>query len=163
MILKNASDSCSFVSIHPKIRSTDGKTWATSTSAVTIFGTSAFGTSTICIPYSITWNGKRFIAIGGNTRGSGGTLAPRIAYSYDAITWYTAGITPTASQLFTASGFGLASSAWPTLGSVYVDNAVTLSSSSGLNTNNQLDVYSDTYFNNGYNNMAVTIKSTQIP
>ena len=69
---------------------------------------------------------------------------------------------PTGPQLFTAIN-SLATSAWPTLGSVYTDNALTISGTSGLNTNNQLDIYSDTYFNNGYNNMAVTIKSTQIP
>lgn len=52
---------------------------------------------------------------------------------------------------------------WPTLGSIYVDSALTTSGTSGLNMNNQLDIYSDTYFINGYNNMAVTVKATQIP
>jgi hypothetical protein len=61
------------------------------------------------------------------------------------------------------AGQGVASSAWPMLGSTYVDNAVTLSTKTGINTNNQLDIYSDTYFNNSYNNMAAIVKSTQIP
>ena len=107
----------------------------------------------------LTWNGKRFIA----ACGSAGNI---MQYSYNPTAignWYTAGVTPTMSQLFSTSINGLASSAWPTLGSVYVDNAVTTSSSSGLNTNNQLDIYSDTYFNNGYTNMALTVKATQIP
>jgi hypothetical protein len=26
-----------------------------------------------------------------------------------------------------------------------------------------LDIYSDTYFNNGYNNMAVTVKALEYP
>jgi len=30
-----------------------------------------------------------------------------------------------------------------------------------VNTNNQLDIYSDTYFNNGCNNFSATIKETQ--
>jgi hypothetical protein len=126
---------------------TGGVSWI----AVAILGSSSAN--------GLTWNGKRFIAaIGG---GSG-----IIQYSYNPTliaNWYTTGITPTAPQLFSTSINALASSAWPTLGSIYVNNALTLSSSSGLNTNNQLDIYSDTYFNNGYNNMAATIKATQIP
>jgi hypothetical protein len=46
---------------------------------------------------------------------------------------------------------------------IYLDNAVTISKNSGLNTTQQLDIYSDTYFNNGYNNMAMTVKSNTIP
>ena len=108
---------------------------------------------------SVTWNGKRFIAAFG-----GGTGIMQYSYNPTLLAnWYTGGITPTAAQLFTSSIRGLATSVWPTLGSVYVDNAVTTSSTSGLNTNNQLDVYSDTYFNNGFNNMALTVKATQIP
>ena len=130
--------------------SLDGITWT----VVAILGSSG---ST-----GLTWNGKRFIAAFGGSSGI-------IQYSYNPTAignWYTAGVTgvtPTASQLFTTSINGLASSDWPTLGSVYVDNALTTSSTSGLNTNNQLDIFSDTYFNNGYNNMAATIKATQIP
>jgi hypothetical protein len=110
-------------------------------------------------PYSIVWNGKRFI--GGGISSSLGA----IIYSVNPLsgTNWAAVTNPTAAQLFTTSVRGLATSAWPTLGSIYVDNALITSGSSGVNTNNQLDIYSDTYFNNGYNNMAVTVKSTQIP
>ena len=102
--------------------------------------------------YGITWTGKRFVGVGAASGPAGVT-----GYSYDGKTWYSS------TSPFTTSARGIATSAWPTLGSVYVDNTVTTSNTSGLNTNNQLDIYSDTYFNNGYNNMAVTIKSTQIP
>jgi hypothetical protein len=140
--------------------STDGKAWTSSASGVAIFGSGS--TSTTTIVSSITWNGKRFIAVGSSLIFGAAGYPSKIAYSYDANTWYATGITPTPLQLFSLSINGLASSAWPTLGSVYVDNAVTLSSKTGLNTNNELDIYSDTYFNNGYNNMATLIKSTQI-
>ena len=112
-------------------------------------------------PNCIAWNGKRFLA--------GFTSTVDIRYSTNTLG--TGGIVtltsplitnPTAAQLFTSvNSFG--TSGWPILGSVYVDSAVTISSNSGLNTNNQLDIYSDTYFNNGYNNMALTVKATQIP
>ena len=141
--------------------STNGTSWTSSASAVTIFG-SGSPSSAITIPYSITWNGKRFIAIGGNTGGSGATAAPKIAYSYDAQTWYPVSSIPNVtqpSQLFTTAAYGLASSAWPTLGSTYVDNTLTINQNAGLNTTKQLDVYSDTYFNNGYNNATITIES----
>jgi hypothetical protein len=114
-------------------------------------------------PYAFcsAWNGKRFLF---------GNNATTVDIKYitnpvGALTWPTSfpSITnPIATQLFSAiNSFG--TSDWPTLGSMYVDSALTTSGTSGLNTNNQLDIYSDTYFNNGYNNMAVTVKATQIP
>jgi hypothetical protein len=141
--------------------STDGKAWTTSSSATTIFNATAVSSVN-----SITWNGKRFIAAGGTNTRVGLTGACKMAYSYDAQTWYSVSsisnvVTP--SQLFTTSIYGLASSSWPTLGSIYVDNALTINSNSGLNTTKQMDVYSDTYFNNGYNNAAITIESNSIP
>ena len=111
-------------------------------------------------PQCVAWNGKKFLF--GNTS-SAGSIS--IAYTTTANTNFLGvptAVNPTGAQLFTLiNGFGV--SPWPTLGTVYVDNALTTSSTSGLNTNNQLDIFSDTYFNNGYNNMAVTVKSTQIP
>ena len=132
------------------VYSTDGKTWSASASGNTAFNNLQLN--------SLVWNGKRFIGIS--------IASTRIAYSYDAQTWYSVSSIPNVvqpAQLFTTDGYGLASSAWPTLGSVYVDNAVTISQNSGLNTTKQLDVYSDTYFNNGYNNAIFTIKSNSIP
>jgi len=127
--------------------STNGTTWAI------ISQSPAFA------PLAIVWNGKRFIGAGGTSSGSMvySTGNPTVGANWIAIA------NPTAAQLFTTSIRGLATAAWPTLGSIYVDNAVTISSTSGLNTSNQLDVYSDTYFNNGFNNMALTVKATQIP
>jgi hypothetical protein len=113
-------------------------------------------------PYAfcVAWNGKRFLF--------GNATTVDIKYITDPVnnvTWPTSltSITnPIASQLFSSvNSFG--TSDWPTLGSMYVDSALTTSGTSGLNTNNQLDIFSDTYFNNGYNNMAVTVKATQIP
>jgi hypothetical protein len=218
--------------------STDGKAWTSSANGVAIFGSGTAATTTTIVS-SITWNGKRFIAVGGSPILSTTGLS-KIAYSYDANTWYAIPLPPTptaifianvnntttlvvtsvssgqvligqyltsstflttqyisafvsgtyggagtytlsyaavgtstgitvtgqvqqAYQLFTTTIQGVASSAWPTLGSTYVDNAVTLSTKTGLNTNNELDIYSDTYFNNGYNNMAAIVKSIQIP
>jgi hypothetical protein len=103
--------------------------------------------------YNIVYNGKRFISC---------NITAGIQYNTIPSSAWTSVTNPTGGQLFSVIR-GLATSAWPTLGSVYIDNALTLSSTSGLNTNNQLDIYSDTYFNNGYNNMAATIKATQIP
>ena len=128
--------------------STDGITWT---------GVSMLGANTTSA--AVTFNGKRFIAVSGLSNIT-------LTYSYNPTllaNWYTSGITPTASQLFSSTINGLATSAWPTVGSAYIDQALTLSSSTGLNTNNQLDIYSDTYFNNGYNNFSTTIKATQIP
>jgi hypothetical protein len=103
--------------------------------------------------YNIVYNGKRFISC---------NITAGIQYTTIPTTAWTSITNPTGGQLFSVIR-GLATSDWPTLGSVYLDNAVTTSGLTGLNTNNQLDIYSDSYFNNGYNNMAVTIKSIQIP
>ena len=111
-------------------------------------------------PLCVAWNGKRFLF------GNATTIDIKYITNPVGVTWPTslASITnPTAAQLFTTSINAFGVSDWPILGSVYVDNALTTSSTSGLNTNNQLDIYSDTYFNNGYNNMSVTVKSIQIP
>jgi hypothetical protein len=107
----------------------------------------------ITAPQSLSWNGKRFLF---------GIQTVDIRYVTNPTAAPVSITNPTGAQLFT-SVFGFGTAVWPTLGSVYVDSALTTSSTSGLNTNNQLDIYSDTYFNNGYNNMAVTVKSTQIP
>jgi hypothetical protein len=122
-------------------------------------------TAPLTTPYSqcCAWNGKRFVF--GLFTSTGSVFDMRYITNPVGITWpssLTSIVNPTGAQLFTSvNSFGV--SAWPTLGSVYVDNALTTSGNSGLNTNNQLDIYSDTYFNNGYNNMAATIKSKQIP
>ena len=112
-------------------------------------------------PLCVAWNGKRFLF--GNI--ISGVVDIKYITNPVGVTWPTSltSITnPIASQLFSSvNSFG--TSDWPTLGSMYVDSALTTSGTSGLNTNNQLDIFSDTYFNNGYNNMAVTVKATQIP
>jgi hypothetical protein len=125
----------------------NGVSWTLSTgvngNADTIFTSSLLG---------ITWSGNRFVGVGASSVSTGVT-----GYSYDGATWYQS-VSP-----FTTYARAVDTNSWPTLGSVYTDNAITTSSTSGVNTNNQLDIFSDTYFNNGYNNMAVTIKATRIP
>ena len=119
-------------------------------------GTSWSGITTAATQ-CVAWNGKKFLL--------GSQTASDIKYATNPTvsTNFVSATNPTGAQLFTTSINAFGVSDWPTLGSVYVDNALTISGSSGLNTNNQLDIYSDTYFNNGYNNMSVTVKSTQIP
>ena len=145
--------------------STDGgQNWSPSTTGVAIFG-SGSSASSISAVNSITWTGKRFIAVGGANSSISVTGSSKIAYSNDGQNWYaipTAGVIQAAS-LFTSSIFNVSTNPSITLGSVNIDNAVTIGSSSGINTFNQLDIYSDTYFNNGYNNMTITVKSTQLP
>jgi hypothetical protein len=122
-------------------------------------------TASLTTPYSqcCAWNGNRFVF--GLFTSTGSVFDMRYITNPVGVTWptsLTSIVNPTGPQLFTSvNSFGV--SAWPTLGSIYVDNALTTSGTSGLNTNNQLDIYSDTYFNNGYNNMALTVKSTKIP
>jgi len=126
--------------------STNGSSWTLSTGAngnADLIFTSAL--------YGITWTGQRFVGVG--LAGSSGVTG----YSYDGKTWYAS------TSPFTSNGRGIGTTPSITMGSVYINNAVTTSSNFGVNTNNQLDIYSDKYFNNGYNNMAVTIKSTQLP
>ena len=119
-------------------------------------GTSWSGITTAATQ-CVAWNGKKFLL--------GSQTASDIKYATNPTvsTNFVSATNPTGAQLFTTSINAFGVSDWPTLGSVYVDNALTISGSSGLNTNNQLDIYSDTYFNNGYNNMSLTVKSTQIP
>jgi hypothetical protein len=125
--------------------STDGKIWTTTDSS--------FGNTRI---NSITWNGDKFVAVGGITNPC------KISYSYNGINWFTNGLT-SPSNLFKTSIYGVASNATQTIGSTYIDSAFTLNSSTGLNTHNELDVYSDKYFDNCCNNTSITIKSIQIP
>jgi hypothetical protein len=110
------------------------------------------------LSYNIIYTGKRFVSVGIPFS----TAAINYATNPTATANWRTISNPTATQLFTTIR-GIASATWPTLGSTYIDSALTSSSTSGLNTNNQIDLYSDTYFNNGYNNMSITIKSTQIP
>ena len=132
---------------------------ASNSSGIGYFYSTNSGTSWNSVSASATqcvaWNGKKFLL---------GLQSVDIKYATNptASANFISIANPTAVQLFTSvNAFGV--STWPTLGSIYVDNALTLSSNSGINTNNQLDIYSDTYFNNGYNNMALTVKSIQIP
>jgi hypothetical protein len=154
---------CICYGIYPISSSTSGTTYSnvfltsnqgsTSGNYYSINGGVTWNGPTGSQAYNIVYNGKRFIAC---------NITAGIQYNTIPSSAWTAATNPTGAQLFTTIR-GLATAAWPTIGSVSVDSALTLSSNSGLNTNNQLDIYSDTYFNNGYNNMALTVKSTQIP
>ena len=152
--------------IYPATSSAAGTTYGTilviggsNSSSIGYFYSTNSGTTwsgiTTTASQCVAWNGKEFLI------GTQSTFVIKYATNPTVSTNFTSITNPTALQLFTSvNSFGV--SAWPTLGSVYVDNAQTLSSTSGLNTNNQLDIYSDTYFNNGYNNASFTVKSTPL-
>jgi hypothetical protein len=124
--------------------STNGKAW---TSVDASFGTTPIN--------SITWNGKRFLAVGGGLVG-GVNRTSKMSYSNNGITWYSyVGPTP-ASQLFTSSLNGSATNPNTStmVGSVYVDSALTVN----VTNNYQLDL---TAFPS-VDNVAITVKSTPI-
>jgi hypothetical protein len=153
---------CICYGVYPIASSTSGTTYSsifltsnqgsTSGNYYSTDGGVTWNTPTGSQAYNIVFNGKRFIAC---------NITTGIQYNTIPSSAWATTINPTGAQLFTTIR-GLATSAWPTLGSTYIDNSLTLSSTSGLNTNNQFDIYSDTYFNNGYNNASFNIKSSPL-
>jgi hypothetical protein len=112
--------------------SPDGSTWTGRTT--TIFTTCGNG---------ICWTGTNWIAVGEGTN--------TVAFSTDGIVWTGNGTT-----LFTTSGNGIAGN--PRIGSVVVNSQITLNEYDVSGTN-KLDVVADSYFNTGFTNMSVSIKS----
>ena len=110
----------------------------------------SFGTTPI---NSITWNGNRFLAVGGGLIG-GVNRTSKMSYSYDAKTWFSyVGPNPT-STIFTNSLKGSATN--PNMssmvGSVYVDSAFTLNDTINNNVTNKLDICTNSFMD------SVTIK-----
>jgi hypothetical protein len=128
--------------------STDGKAW---TSVDASFGTTPIN--------SISWNGNRFLAVGGGLVG-GVNRTSKMSYSYDGITWYSSIAPTTPSQLFTSSLNGSATNPNTStmVGSVYVDSALTLKNPINSNPKNKLDMLGFSYLD-GIN---ISIKSKPI-
>ena len=110
--------------------------------------------------FSVIWNGKRWIAggIDNNVNFS------RILTSHDGITWYesppvTTPLNPYVNPL-TFFVRGLASNS--RIGGVIVDSQIALNKNNSVRLTTKLDLYSDDYYNNGYNNMTVSIKSSDL-
>jgi hypothetical protein len=117
---------------HTIATSTDGTTWTGRGS--TIFTTQG---------NSICWTGSNWIAVGSGTN--------TIATSTDGINWIGLGTT-----CFTTSGLGVAGN--PLIGPVVVDSRMSLNKNDVSGTN-KLDIVADSYFNNGFTNMSLTINA----
>ena len=107
---------------------------------------------------TVIWDGKKWIAAG---HSNGGDLGNNsfLFTSYDGKSWfkYTSNdnINPLSNDIY-----GLASNSG--IGGVVVDSQITLSKNSGVKLTKKLDIVSDKYYNSGYNNMSVTIKSSDL-
>ena len=109
---------------------------------------------------SVIWNGKRWIT-GGQDKN---TNISYIFTSHDGITWYesppvTTPPNPYVNPLKEAV-YGLASNS--RIGGVIVDSQIALNKTNSVRLTTKLDLYSDDYYNNGYNNMTASIKSTDL-
>jgi len=119
--------------------STDGISWT----GVTL---PAVSTTIFTSGTGVCWNGQRFVATG-----SGGSS---IAESGDGITWTALGASSTA--IFSTQDNGCAGN--PRIGAVLVDSQLVLNTS-GAGLQNKLDVVADGYYNNGFTNFSMTIRS----
>jgi hypothetical protein len=100
--------------------------------------------SIFSVGYGVTWNGTRWVAVGSGTN--------KIAYSSDGITW--TGITGP----FTSAGRGVAWNAG--LAGVFMNTDPLTIDQIGLGLSNKLDIVSDKYYNKGFTNMSLTIKTS---
>ena len=110
--------------------------------------------------WALTWNGKRWITGGiDNT-----TNISYIFTSHDGITWYESPpVTSPLNPYINPINFyisGLASNS--RIGGVIVDSQIALNKNNSVRLTTKLDLYSDDYYNNGYNNMTVSIKSSDL-
>jgi hypothetical protein len=109
--------------------------------------------------FSVIWNGKRWIAGGFNKP----TSTSYIITSGNEQFWYES---PPISPIGPLSPYnnplnnivlGLASNS--RVGGVIVNSQIALNKTNNVRLTTKLDLYSEDYYNNGYNNMTVTIKS----
>jgi hypothetical protein len=108
----------------------------------------------------VIWNGKRWIA-GGFNKPTGTSY---IITSYDGQVWFespplTSPLNPYSNPL-NYTVLGLASNS--RIGGVIVDSQIALNKTNSVRLTTKLDLYSDNYYNNGYNNMVVSIKSSDL-
>jgi hypothetical protein len=94
---------------------------------------------------NISWNGIMWIALGNSTN--------RIAYSYNGINWVGLG-----NIVFGTTGVGYGISANNKYATINCPDTLTLNNY----PNNQLDIVSEGYYNRGFTNMSMSIKSTEI-
>ena len=110
--------------------------------------------------YSVIWNGKRWITGGQDPN----TSISYILTSHDGLIWYesppvTSPLNPYANPINNIVR-GLASNS--RIGGVIVDSQIALNKNNSVRLTTKLDLYSDDYYNNGYNNMTVSIKSSDL-
>ena len=110
--------------------------------------------------YSVIWNGKRWITGGQDSS----TSKSYIFVSHDGINWYESPPLTTPPNPYNnpinKRVYGLASNS--RIGGVIVDSQIALNKNNSVNLTTKLDIYSDDYYNNGYNNMTVSIKSSDL-
>ena len=113
--------------------------------------------------FSVIWNGKRWIAGGFNKP----TSTSYIITSYDGINWYES--PPDVSPVGPLNPYnnpisivvaGLSSNS--RIGGVIVDSQIALNKTNNVRLTTKLDLYSGGYYNNGYNNMTVSIQSSDL-
>ena len=128
---------------------TNSIAWSTDLVVWTGLGTGIFSTG----GYGVTWNGRKFIAVGSGTN--------TMAYSNDGKVWI--GV-PNNSNYFTTSAYGVWSNSLANPMSVSINNQIVLNKYQGVYSNsvNQLDVVSESYYNNGYANMTFTAGSINL-
>ena len=113
--------------------------------------------------FSVIWNGKRWIAGGFNKP----TATSYIITSYDGGTWYESppDVSPVGplnpySNPLSIIVTGLSSNS--RIGGVIVDSQIALNKTNNVRLTTKLDLYSGGYYNNGYNNMTVSIQSSDL-
>lgn len=124
----------------PLAHSTNGTSWTTITNSGFIQGVN-----------DLCWNGRRFVATGGNYMG----------YSNDGVTWYSS----LQSSIFSNSGYGIASNSG--VGAFVAPSAMVIDdngiSGNGIANSRTLEfVSSDPYFQTGFNNISVKVETKTI-
>ena len=97
---------------------------------------------------SIAWNGVRWIAGGGSANGC--------VYSYDGANWYAP-----ANNVFNGNVNGLFSysTQGPYTAPIKSSQIILNNNKNSFNLSNKLDVVSEKYFNNGFSNFSLSLKS----
>jgi hypothetical protein len=135
----------------------DGINWTGVTGSTGIFRVQGYG---------LAWNGTMWTAVGGTTpfayNSQSGILSPyTIAYSYNGVNW-TGLSGSTGTFLYVGNGIAFNSKRPNTItfNTNTLDGAINIPDGSiVLNPDTQLDVVSDSYYNAGFTNCAISIKS----